>query len=156
MFLEGLVKRFTFASLVCPTIDISLMPCRDSYIMRVTPRVRPGMRISEFPTNAIEKWCRGARQSGPGASSAVAREGANVGTGAVTGAAGVAPAIAGGRISTYSGITVPGDELDGPAPAVGPGGISGSRGRSHVTSREDTNILVSPSTYLKYSLPPWL
>ena len=45
----------SFGSLVCPTIDISLIPCRNSYIMRVSPRVRPGMRTSEFPTNAIVK-----------------------------------------------------------------------------------------------------
>ena len=90
----------------------------------------------------------GAAAAGAVTDAAEAEAGADAGA-----AAGVAAVSGGGGTYTYFGVPVLGDELDGPAPTVEAGGISGSRGWCPVTLREYRAIPVSVYVTLKL---PWL
>ena len=156
MLLDGLVNGLAvhrlFCSRACSNIDI-----RSTLCLRVPHGARLALRESshahfrlmpQFPNNAVVDWCWGGDD---GASAGVVMGG---GTDAEV-AAGVAAAIDGGGIYTYSGVSVLGDRFDGPALSVGAEETSGSHGWCHVTSREYTAISVSTSRTFEQLLT-WL
>ena len=107
--------------------DIRPMLWWASLIVRVSPRVQPGIRTSAL-CRSSQTTRSGIDAGGFGSGAGAVMADAGTGVAVAGAAADVAVAADIGWMCTYSGCSAPDDEWGTPDPTIGAGKISGSHG----------------------------